>query len=127
MSAELDIVKAQVTGLSVTDLLALLEHVTEELRHKVTPNGNGHTTPAVSLSEPDQSSLSEEVWQRLGVIKYPKENTREILSTILAKEEMEEMFTLEELDGVVPLEIGELPTLPKSLAELISEDREDRV
>jgi len=113
MTIELKTLQDKVEQLSIDDLLELMERITKELRLKTETNSQIILSNLTNI--PDSKITIPGAYQ-------------------LTPEEIEadltEIFTAEELIGInaaTPAELLTLPTLPKSLAEMISEDREDRL
>ncbi len=105
MNNQLDEMSVKLKHLSIADLLSLQEQIVQEL--KVKTNGNGHSSkPASSKSG-------------LGFYQPSVEEVEAELAAIFTPEELAEISSMRAEDL-------NLPPLPKSLAGMISEDREDR-
>jgi hypothetical protein len=111
MSSTLEMLLEKVEDLSVQELLSLQERITSQLKIKVSSNGNGQVKQQPELP-PDYIDIP-------GVYRLTPEEARKGLEEIFTPEE------LAEIDAADPNDL-KLPPLPKSLAEMISEDREDR-
>jgi hypothetical protein len=111
MSARLDPILERIDELSIEELWTLQERVINWLRTKT--NGNGQ----VKKSEP---TLAADHIKIPGAYRLTKQQAEAGLTYIFSPEELAQMETvdLEELKNRL---------LSKSLTEIISEDREDRV
>jgi hypothetical protein len=110
MSTLLDELRAKLEQLSVNELLSLQEQIIQQLRARTLTNGNGHTVKTNSAYRHVDIP---------GVRHYTAKEIEAELAEIFTPEE------LAEINNTDPATLN-LPPLPKSLAEMISEDREDR-
>jgi hypothetical protein len=110
MSSKLESMKSELSELSVSELLSLMEQLAAELRHKTTTNGN--TKPAKTKVEPQVQGV------RLPHAYRPtKEQVEASLNAIFKPEDLAQMGRTD---------FSKLPPLPKTITEYLSEDREDR-
>ncbi|NWJ97798.1 MAG: hypothetical protein HXX20_18610 [Chloroflexi bacterium] len=111
MSENLELMLRQFEGLSVDELLVLLEGLSKELRQKMVSN--------VTLMRP--TSFGKRL--RPEDIFLPKPSPAEI------EADLAQLFTPEQLKEINQTDLNRLSPLPKgakSLSELVIEDREDR-
>ncbi len=113
MSNKLEELGHELKELSVTELVSLIEQAAAELRRKTKdmPNGNG----------PVEASQTEDPVQRGVHLAHAYRPTKEEVEA-----RMKRIFTPEELEEAAKVDLTQLPPLPKTITEYISEDREDR-
>ena len=110
MSSTLEMLLEKVEDLSGQELLSLQERITSQLKIKVSPNGNGQVKK--------QASLSSDYVEIPGAYRLTPEQVKEI---------QQKIFTPEELANMGTTDFSNLPQGPKSLSQIVIEDREDRV
>lgn len=82
-----------------------------------------------TLSKPDLRVVQNRISERLNR-NHPKVDLSKIsfrLSPEKIEAQLAEIFTPEELADIDESELDDFPTLPKTITEYISEDREDRL
>lgn len=107
MGSDLEVFAEKIRGLSVEQLLSLQEEIINELRAKTQKN-NG-------------TNKRKEAQSTQRVSGFYRPSTEEI------EAELAEIFTPEELAEVEATDLSNLPQGPKSLSQIVNEDREDRV
>lgn len=110
----LEELEAKLKQLSVPELLALQNRLTEELSQKLTT-----PTPATTQTLPPTTPAEPLLLNLIPGAYRPDETEIE--------EELQTLFTPQELAEIDQLDLTNLPPLPKSLGEYVSEDREDRL
>lgn len=108
----LEELQGKLKQLSVNELLALQNQLTTELSQKIGTPADKPTNSPVTQGEPLLLNLIPGAYR-------PTE--------IEIEEELQALFTPEEMSEMDKLDLTNLPPLPKSLGEYVSEDREDRV
>ncbi len=129
MSTTLQLIMAKAEELSPDELFLLQEYITKQLRQKTL--GSVQSPPDAYVRVPGAYRLTpEEAKANKDGLSYPDASNESIyLPTPTAAQleaELAEIFTSEELLEMEKVNLDDLPPLPKSLSEMINEDREDR-
>jgi hypothetical protein len=128
--SELELVLEKIEQLTLENLLTVQEHLTSQLRQKVLPTASQATDVTEKQAQSEQVAVTQTEGQAedeepdriylypgSSIFRYTEKGIRKML---------ERMFTAEELERFSKIDLSKLPKLEKTMAEYISEDREDR-